>query len=136
MDGLWSSGPFNADVPDILSLWGGARGSIPLPTDSTRLFIAVEGQQTETPRLPILPASTAADLPGIGDRAPGLGAPWVPHPGGLEHAVEVHARPEPAGALRRPEYSALSTGRLESLTGRAPRSWRAALDDYLNRVRG
>jgi dTDP-4-dehydrorhamnose reductase len=55
---------------------------------------------------------------------------------GLESAVEVGTRPEPEGVLRRPAFSALSTARLESLTGHSPRTWRAALDDYLSRGSG
>jgi dTDP-4-dehydrorhamnose reductase len=54
---------------------------------------------------------------------------------GLADAVEVRTRAEPEGALRRPAFSALSTARLASLTGRPPRPWRTALDDYLSRRR-
>ena len=76
-DQLWSSGAFDAAVPGTKSFWGGARASIPLVADTSRIFIAVEGYQLETPRLPILPGSTASALPGLGERASELGAPWV-----------------------------------------------------------
>ena len=54
---------------------------------------------------------------------------------GLADTVEVRTRAEPEGALQRPGFSALSTARLASLTGRPPRPWRTALDDYLSRCR-
>lgn len=54
---------------------------------------------------------------------------------GLAETVEVCTRAEPEGTLQRPAFSALSTARLASLTGRPPRPWRTALDDYLSRPR-
>ena len=76
-DHLWSSGPFDTRVPSLTSFWGGARASIPLIPDTTRLFVAVEGYQVETPRLPILTDPTASALPGLGERASELSVPWV-----------------------------------------------------------
>ena len=46
--------------------------------------------------------------------------------------VSSSAFPRPA---RRPPYSVLSTERIESALGRAPRHWRATLDDYLEVVK-
>ena len=74
---LWSSDAFDERVPRTTSFWGGARASIPLIPDTTRLFVAVEGYQVETPRLPILTGPTASALPGLGERASKLSAPWV-----------------------------------------------------------
>ena len=76
-DNLWFSEPFDAKVPSLTSFWGGARASIPLIQDTTRLFLAVEGYQVETPRLPILTDATASALPGLGEQASELSAPWV-----------------------------------------------------------
>jgi len=96
---LWSSGAFNADVPGTKSLWGGARGSIPLVADTTRLFLAAEGYQLETPRLPILSGETASALPGLGDRAPELGAPWVERHRSVSGIARVDWRLSPTTSL-------------------------------------
>lgn len=40
-------------------------------------------------------------------------------------------RPDPPAPPRRPAYSVLDLTRFAEITGRAPRSWRAALADYL-----
>ena len=74
-DPFWSSVAFGSGVPGAKSFWGGARASLPLVPDTTRLFVAVEGYQVETPRLPILAASTASALPGLGDRTSELKPP-------------------------------------------------------------
>lgn len=96
---LWSSGAFDADVPVTKSFWGGARASIPLVADTTRLFLAAEGHQLETPRLPILPGSTASALPGLGDRASELGAPWVERLRSVSGIARVDWRLSPTTSL-------------------------------------
>ena len=77
---LWFSDAFDGSVPGATSFrggWGGARASILLVPDTTRLFVAVEGYQVETPRHPILAGSTASALPGLGERASELGERWI-----------------------------------------------------------
>jgi hypothetical protein len=76
-DQLWSSDAFDAGVPHIKSFWGGARASVPLNSDTTRLFIAAEGYQVETPRLSGLTGSTASELPGLDGELASFGSPFV-----------------------------------------------------------
>ena len=98
-DHLWSSGPFDARVPSLTSFWGGARASIPLIPDTTRLFVAVEGYQVETPRLPILTDPTASALPGLGERASELSAPWVKKTRSLSGITRVDWALSPTSSL-------------------------------------
>ena len=84
-DQLWLSDVFgplrvlwreaDAGALGTKSFWGGARASIPVIPDTTRLFVAVEGYQVETPRLPSLAGPAASALPGLGERASELGLP-------------------------------------------------------------
>lgn len=47
--------------------------------------------------------------------------------------VSVVERPEPEGGLARPNYSVLDVARYARIAGRRPRSWRAALADYVEK---
>ena len=55
---------------------------------------------------------------------------------GLADAIEVRPRPPRDGDLRRPAYSVLDTGRLQSLLGRKLPPWKDALGRYLKMVGG
>ena len=98
-DRLWFSEHFAEDVPGLTSFWGGARASIPLIPDTTRLFVAAEGYQVETPRLPILAAPTASALPGLGQGASKLGAPWVDRSRSLSGMARVDWTLSPTSTL-------------------------------------
>ena len=98
-DHLWSSDPFKARVPSLTSFWGGMRASIPLIPDTTRLFVAAEGYQVETPRLPILTGATASALAGLGERASELGAPWVERTRSISGITRVDFKLSPTSSL-------------------------------------
>ena len=53
---------------------------------------------------------------------------------GLGDAVEVHERPRPSGELLRPDYSVLDNSWFTELTGGRPRTWRAALREYVTNL--
>lgn len=55
--------------------------------------------------------------------------------GGLSDRVEVRPRPDLPGALARPPYSVLDTGKLERLLGRRLPPWRDALARYIDGLR-
>ena len=99
MDRIWSSRHFDEEVPTFTSFWGGARASIPLIPDTTRLFVAVEGYQVETPRLPILTSPTASALPALGGRASTLSAPWVERTRSLSGITRVDWALSPTSSL-------------------------------------
>lgn len=117
-DQLWSSDAFEGSVPGARSFWGGARASIPLVPDTTRLFVAVEGYQVETPRLPILAGSTASALPGLGARTSELGAPWVETTRSVSGIARVDWTLSPTSNLQ----VGAAVGELEVLDGLAMRS--------------
>ena len=97
---LWSSDVFDPRVPSLTSFWGGARASIPLISDTTRLFVAVEGYEVETPRLPILTGPTASALPGLGEGASRLTAPWVEKTRSLSGITRVDWALSPTSVLQ------------------------------------
>ena len=99
IDQLWSSRHFDEKTPAITSFWGGARASVPLIPDTTRLFVAVEGYQVETPRLPILTGPTASALPALGGRASTLSAPWVERTRALSGITRVDWALSPTSSL-------------------------------------
>ena len=98
-DGMWSSQHFDESVPGLKSFWGGARASIPLIPDTTRLFVAMEGYQVETPHSPILAGATASALPGLGGGASKLGEPWVEKTRSLSGTARVDWTLSPMSTL-------------------------------------
>ena len=98
-DQLWSSDHFDPSVPSLTSFWGGARASISLIPDTTRLFIAVEGYQVETPRLPSLGDATASALPGLGESASKLSTPWVERTRSISGITRVDWALSPTSSL-------------------------------------
>ena len=98
-DQLWSSDRFDASVPSLTSFWGGARASISLIPDTTRLFIAAEGYQVETPRLPTLGDATASALPGLGESASKLSTPWVARTRSVSGITRVDWALSPSSSL-------------------------------------
>ena len=117
-DRLWSSNVFDASVPSANSFWGGASANIPLVSDTTRIFVAVEGYQVETPRLPILDGATASALPGLDERASELSAPWVERTRSISGITRVDWTLSPTSML---EIGAMAAA-LQASEGLAMRS--------------
>lgn len=86
---LWNSRHFKRAEPDNESFWGGATASIPLIQDSTRVFLAIEGFRTETPRVPALSSGAANALSGLGADAAAFGQPWLEVVQGVSGAARV-----------------------------------------------
>ncbi len=96
---LWSSGAFDSGGKTTLSGWGGAQASLPLVSDTTRLFVSAEGFQVESPRLPALSRGTADELPGLESRAASLGSPWVERTRALSGMAKVDWALSPTSGL-------------------------------------
>ncbi len=64
-DPLWSSSVLAYDAPALTSFWGSAAASLPLSPDTSRVFVAAEGLQVETPLGPRLTADAAGALSGL-----------------------------------------------------------------------
>jgi len=77
-DPLWSSSKLAFDAPSLMSFWASGATALEITPDTSRLFLAGEALQYETPLAPRLTPDIAGALVGLGEgMADGLSAPAV-----------------------------------------------------------
>ncbi len=76
-DPLWSSSKLDLQAPSLMSYWGAASADVDLKPDTSRMFVAAEAFQVESPLEPRLSAESAALLTALGADASALAEPAV-----------------------------------------------------------
>ncbi len=77
-DPLWTSSTLDLTTPGLMSYWGAASADVTLEPERSRMFVAGEALQVETPMEPRLSAESAALLTGLDPEVAGaLAVPAV-----------------------------------------------------------
>jgi hypothetical protein len=77
-DPLWTSSALDLEAPGLMSFWGSGAAGVDIEPDRSRMFVAGEAMQVETPLEPRLPTAAAALLTALdADVAGALAEPAV-----------------------------------------------------------